>query len=491
MASKRRPKGRPPRRRHKHDLAQAFDWLVPDGAIFAGLPLHGNTRWLPRALVCLALLWAWSESKNLTDAFAGAQRSCDTLGHKRTPRTYQGFLGALARWSGTLIAILLAVLRRHMEDIGGPSWRVDGWLPIAFDGSRATAPRTKANERAFCAARYGQGQTAKYRRKKTKGMRRQKNERQKPQPPAPQVWVTLLWHMGLRLPWDWRLGPSDASERGHATDMVRAGRAPERTLFCGDAGFVGYDFWRAIRQGGGHFLVRVGGNVRLLAETADYKRLGDGRVLCWPKGQMNAGRPPLELRLVTVRLSKKEKMFLLTSVRDAERLTAAQAARLYRLRWGVEVEFRGLKQTLGRAKLRCRNDRRVLAELGWSLLGQAAAELLACKAQSERRAEKAQAPGAEAAQGSAGAGPARRSLAQTMRALRHCLRYPDEVPGAGQDLQSRLAEAMTDGYQRQSSKKARYRPPNPDKKPLGEPKISKPDAEQRQKLRETAEKCAA
>jgi hypothetical protein len=34
------------------------------------------------------------------------------------------------------------------------------------------------------------------------------------------------------------------------------------------------------------------------------------------------------------------------------------------MRWGVEVEFRGLKQTLERARLRCRNSQRLLAELG-------------------------------------------------------------------------------------------------------------------------------
>ena len=45
--------------------------------------------------------------------------------------------------------------------------------------------------------------------------------------------------------------------------MLSQHKFPENTLFCGDAGFVGYDFWRAIHDQGNHFLVRVGGNVRL------------------------------------------------------------------------------------------------------------------------------------------------------------------------------------------------------------------------------------
>ena len=51
------------------------------------------------------------------------------------------------------------------------------------------------------------------------------------------------------------------------------------------------------------------------------------------------------------------------------------------MRWGIEVEFRGLKQTLDRAKLRCRNGRRLLAELNWSIMAMAVAELFALKEQ--------------------------------------------------------------------------------------------------------------
>ena len=36
-----------------------------------------------------------------------------------------------------------------------------------------------------------------------------------------------------------------------------------------------------------------------------------------------------------------------------------------------------------------------------------------------------------------------------------------------------LREAVTDGYRRKGSKKARYRPANPDKKPLGQPQVRK------------------
>ena len=81
-------------------------------------------------------------------------------------------------------------------------------------------------------------------------MRRTQNERNRGQPPKPQAWITLLWHMGLRLPWSWRLGPSNSSERAHVMELVGAGEFPSDTLFCGDAGFVGYPLWSAILRSG-------------------------------------------------------------------------------------------------------------------------------------------------------------------------------------------------------------------------------------------------
>ncbi len=459
-----------------------LDWLLPDGSIFSHVRWHGNTKWLPKSLVWLALTWAWSESRNVTDAFAEALEGCDKAAHSQVPRTYQGFMGALAKWTSTLVALLCVLLQERMAEIGGKFWRIDGWLPIAFDGSRNTAPRTESNEGTLCARNYGHGMTAKYRKKKSKGMRRRKNERNKAHPPRPQVWITLMWHMGLRLPWAWRLGPSNASERAHVSDMVASGEFPENTLFCGDAGFVGYDFWKQMRDRGCHFLVRVGANVSLLAETTKYERLNDSCVLCWPQTMIKAQQAPLRLRLVKVRIGKT-KVFMLTSVLDAAHLTPQQIVKLYKLRWGVEVEFRGLKQTLDRSKLRCRNDRRVLAELDWSIMAMAVAELFALKVQLSKRRNG---PRKEK-----GGDPARRSLANTMRAIRYCLRALNDVTPTGKDLDTLLGEAITDGYQRKSSKKARYRPPNPDKKPLGEPSIRKLTNEERHKLRHTEKPLAA
>jgi hypothetical protein len=462
-------------------MARLFDWFSPEDLIFSKMKLHGNTKWLPRRLALMATVWAWSGSRNVTDAWDEAAEFCQSLFGCLPVGTYQGFMGALSRWTPMLMEILWPLLHQRMEEIGGEFWRVDGWVPIAFDGSRAAAPRTEANERAFCAPNYGKGKTAKYRKKKTKGMRRRNNEKNKSQPQEPQAWITLLWHMGLRLPWMWRLGPSNSSERAHVMEMICAGKFPKNTLFCGDAGFVGFPLWSHITQNGGHFLVRVGANVSLLSESADCDVTKNGLVLCWPR-DMQRKQPPLRLRLVKVRIGKTV-TYLLTSVLDAKKLTIKQMVRLYKMRWGIEVEFRGLKQTLDRVKLRCRNDRRLLVELNWSLMAMALAELFALKEQLTKTSESC-------GHDRQARDPARRSLANTMRAIRSCLRAPDSIPPTGRDLPTLLRKAITDGYRRRKPKRARYRPPNPDKKPLGAPKLRKIHANEKTRLCEIAKELA-
>ena len=463
---------------NNQDLQVLRDWFLPDGSIFSQIRIHGNTKWLPLSLVWLALCWAWTDARHVTDAFTEAASMCQKMFGAVPLTTYQGFMGALVTWTPTFLPLLRTVLQQRMEEIGGKFWRIDGWVPIAFDGSRSSAPRSKSNEAALCAKNYGKGSTAKYRKKKSKGMRRKKNQRHKAQPQEPQAWITLMWHMGLRLPWCWRLGPSNSSERQHVMEMAEAESFPKNTLFCGDAGFVGYPLWSCLVGRGHDFLVRVGANVSLLATDPDciLKKVGKGfLVYCWPKTMMRAGQPPLRLRLVQVYLGKT-KVWMLTSVLDEQRLTTKAMVRFYKMRWGIEVEFRGLKQTLDCAKLCCRDSRRLLAELDWSIFAMAVAELLALKEPLARRRPKS---GKKRHVGD----PIKRSLANTMRALRQCLRNLNDVPELGAEVASQLRDAVTDDYVRKASKKARYRPANPDKKPLGDPKLRRLTVQEKQNLK--------
>jgi hypothetical protein len=458
----RRRRSESTRRTGRENLTALQKWFLPNDGIFSKLRFHGNTSWRPVSMIWLAVFWSWSVQPNLTDAFDDALNCCRRLSIDRVLGTFQGFMNALARWTDAFTHLLFGVLQARMEEVGGKFWRVGRWVPIAFDGSRSSAPRTKDNEQAFRPAHYGHGKTARYRKKKTKGMRRKKNEKNKPQLPQPQAWITLMWHMGLRMPWSWRLGPSNSSERGHVIEMLQQGEFPENTLYCGDAGFIGYPLWSEIVNRGADFLVRVGANASLLMEVADFHRDED-LVLCWPRVAIKAGQPPLHLRLVRIRIGAT-RIWMLTSVTNPTQLTNKQIVRLYKMRWGIEVEFRGLKQTLDWAKLRSRNDQRLLAELHWSLMAMAIAELWALKEQLSRRRHRTKSNRRPY-------DPVKRSLARTIRAIRNCLRNLPPVAEPEEDLATALRIAVTDDYQRKASKRARYRPPNPDKKPIGDPEV--------------------
>jgi hypothetical protein len=313
-------------------------------------------------------------------------------------------------------------------------------------------------------------------------VRRRRNQKHPPQPQGPQAWITMLWHMGLRLPWTWRLGPSNSSERDHVKQMLAQEHFPENRLFCGDAGFTGYPLWEAMTSTPGrHFLVRVGANVSLLSEQADVKQCGGGRVLCWPKGRVDSGDPPLRLRLVRVQVGKT-KMWMLTSVLSERRLSKKDIAKVYKNRWGIEVEYRGLKQTIDKHKLRCHNSERLLVELDWSIRAMAVAELIALREQFRTAAERGSREDHD---------PQDRSLANTMRALRKCMRQLHKFPARDENLLQALSAALVQRYHNGTDKRARYRPKNPDKKPLGDPTIRKLNAAQRERLKQHDQNTAA
>lgn len=473
--NKRRGRNRKCNTNNAAQLNRAFDWFLK-GVNFRDFNPHGNTTWKPTALIIQTLLWIWSDKRSLTGAFDDSRLQSQKLTGTVALTTYQGLAGALLTWTDRFLPPLLEQMHRLMKSIGRRRWKIGRWVVFGVDGSRDSVGRTRSNEQAFCASNYGNGKTAKYRKRKIKGTRKRKQVDSKQCPQAPQIWITMIWHMGLCLPWCWKLGPSNASERGHLMSMIRACKFPKKALFVGDAGFVGFDFWQCITGGGYQFLVRVGGNVTLLEKLGyDIEKRGKGIVYCWPKKKMRSDQPPLVLRVIRVRLGRKKKAMLLTSVLDEAELSTKEALSLYEKRWGIELEFRNLKQTFGRSMLRSRRSDRALNELTWSILGLTVVELFALKQQMPL-------PQAD---------PTRLSVAGALRAVRKTcndLSYDDaEVD----DFETQLALAVTDDYLRSSSKTARYHPQRKHPPSCGLPIIVRADSEQRKKARALALKTAA
>ena len=441
-------------------LRAAVSWAVQAG-IFAHLPVHGNTSWQMVDLITLAMVWVWSGHATLTGAFAEARHwSLQVLG-RLAVGTFQGLLKALVTWTATLLPLLQGRLQQLMQEQAAKHWRVGLWLALAVDGSRISVARTLENEKAFCAPHYGKSRTAKYRRQKSKGkVRRRKH---KPQPVKPQLWITLLWHMGLQMPWSWRTGPSYACERDHLRQLVAAQKFPANTLFCADAGFTGYELWKALLDAGHSFLIRVGGNVTLLRRLGYYAKEKEGIVYCWPQKVASKKQPPLVLRLLRVRVGKCT-MSLLTNVLSEHQLSDRQAMRLYKLRWGVELQFRTVKQTFGRRKLRSRSPARAYVELDWSMLGLWLVQLFAVKEQI-----------------AVGKVPQQCSVSLAIQVVRTTFQRWSEI--SAETFVSQLQKATKDEYRRQGSKKARYRPDYKDKPAAGHPKVLTATREQKEQLR--------
>ena len=446
--------GKPGRPLNGATLHAAVTWAVGRD-VFAGLKAHGNTAWAAAELVVLAVMWVWSDQKTLTGAFREANRwTVDVLG-RSVLGTYQGLMGALTTWTARLIPLLRDRLQGLMARDGADHFRVGGWVPLAVDGTRVGVPRTRENEGAFSSPTYGRSPTAKYRRKRRRraGVRARRG-RATATPQGPQVWVTLLWHLGLPMPWDWRTGPSTASERAHFRDLVAGREYPENTLFCGDAGFTGYDLWRDVIDRQQHFLIRVGANVTLLTGLG-FARERDGVVYLWPTKAAKRHQPPLVLRRIDVTVGKA-RVSLVTSVLDAKRLSPALARRLYRLRWGIELQFRALKQTFGRRMLRSRTPDRALVELDWSLLGLWLIQLFAIKEQIDL-----------------GQLPEQCSVGLAINIVRETFERWWDRPPRGDGLASRLGKAVKDAYVRTTSKQGRYQPRTKSKPSCGHPTIRK------------------
>jgi Transposase DDE domain len=393
-------------------LAEAARHLLP-ADIFACFAAHGNTSWTARVLALTAVAWAWSSQASLSDRFEEARQFVERQSARRLPSTYQGFVAALERWTDCLMAVILNHWRRLAQDRGGAWWKIGRFVPLAVDGTRIQTPRTRSNEARFTAQR-------------SKGSRKSRDVQ-------PQLWLTLLWHAQLRLPWAWRLGPYDASERDHLARLREL--LPASSLVLGDAGFTGYAGWKGLLDGGHHFVMRVGAHVRLLRALGCVRTQGEV-VFLWPDEVRRRQEPPLVLRLVRVR-TRRRTIYLVTSVLDPNELGDQQIAELYRLRWGIEVFVRTFKQTFHRSRLRSAAADNAIRELEWSLLGLMGLQLL----------------GVEALV-TTGQAPARLSTAGALRAVRRrliaaCSDRPDQ-------LRSDLASAHIDHYARRYKTSRRY-----------------------------------
>jgi len=432
---------------YRHPLVSALSPILSEAAFrpeALPAPASGGTarRWQPLMLVWTSLLMAWSDACSLGERFTEARAVMAALfpSRPRVGKTYQGWVKALAVSGSALLDRLAEVLREQMRSMAS-CWTVFGIEAFAVDGSRVECPRTEANQAVL--KRAG--------RKKT----------------GPQLSLTTLYHLGSGCPWDYRIGPGTDSERTHLRAMLAT--LPPGATIVADAGFIGYELLKDILASGRHILFRVGSNVTLLKELGYARVVEDSTVCLWPDQAQKRNQLPLVLRLMVV--PGAHPVYLVTDVLSETALSFEQAGALYRRRWGVEVFYRSLKQTLGRRKMRCGAPDNVRMELAWSLAGLWVLSVMVVEATTAEDRE-----------------PGKVSIAQARDVIRramggHCR--------ANVNLRRQLAAAVQDRYVRTRSKAARDWPHKKNDRPAGAPKIRSANAKETQRAKKLSEKTVA
>jgi hypothetical protein len=397
-------------------------------------------RWDALRLAYVAVLMAWDGGVTLAEQFAAARATVTDMFPclRRVGRTYPGFVKALARSGAGLRERVAVHLRGHVRQLQA-CWQVVGLTAFAVDGSRIECPRTADNQREL--KRAGRKQT------------------------GPQLSLTTLYHMGSGCVWDYRLGPGPENERAHLRAML--GTLPPEALLVADAGFIGYDLLREILGRGRHVLFRVGSNRRLLKHLGYARCEGDDTVYLWPQEAQHQARPPVVLRLLVLR-GGRHPVYVVTDLLSEAALSLEQASVLYRLRWGVEVFYRSLKQTLRQRKMRSGAPRQAKPELAWALTGLWLLSLLGVQALLAR-----------------GKTPHSLSIALARRGVRQAMAGRLRP---GTDLRRHLGRAVKDGYVRRTTKSARNWPHKKNDRPPGPPKIQSATPEQVQHAQQLRDK---
>jgi Transposase DDE domain len=399
-------------------LQQCLRWLLRDVDCSA-ITFRDACCWTPRSLAAAALLWAWSDELTLGERFRSVRKIMVYLRgeQQQLARTYQAFTKMLRRWTQELIRRLTWALRRRMRTTLPQHWQVAGLVMFGVDGSRIDLPRTHSHEQAFSTIRHHR------RGRNRRGRRLAAKDVQKAN--SPQLWLTMMWHAASGLPWDWRSGPADSSERAHLLEMLSD--LPAGALVAADAGFVGYAGLSQLVERGYHVLLRVGANVRLLKQLG-WARESAGTVYLWPDEAGRRGQPPLTLRLVVAHHGKHP-VYLVTSILSQRQLTDRQVIELYAQRWGIELFYRHLKHTFQRRKLLSTSAANARIEIEWSLVGLWAMALYALVEASRQ-----------------GLPPQRLSFAKLLLAFRRTIRDYLHPAERGQRLCARLRQAIIDPY---------------------------------------------
>ena len=323
-----------------------------------------SRRWELQPLLYVLLLMTWCSGDSQPERFETARAVYVTLHPKRRRpgKTIQGFHKALLALPCSVLHTVAGLFRTQILARFGPLMKTDGWIVLGCDGSRIRTPRTAELEK-----RLGNSGVDKNSKCKT-----------------PQIWLTALVHLQSGMPWSWRVGKGDASERLHLIRLIPT--LPPSALIVTDAGYQSYLLALELANAHHSFLLRASTqtifyttDTENMAAEGTYKQVTaeamgkwtEGVVYYWPmEAQTSEGQKPLEVRLIRIKAKKKKHdVWLVTNVLDQKRLTVEMAGKYYKMRWENEGYFRSYKHTLNKVKLSSRTVATVHREVLGSMLG--------------------------------------------------------------------------------------------------------------------------
>lgn len=319
---------------------------------------RSRRRWSlhPLLFVLLSMTWCLGDSQPERFETARAFHVACHNKRRRPGKTFLGFHKALNALPACVLRRVATLFRRRLLDRLAALLKTDGWIVFGCDGSRLRVPRVKELEE-----RLGDpgGDSSSGQK-------------------APQLWLTALVHLASGVPWSWRVGKGDASERAHLIDLIGT-LVPGALVVC-DAGYQGFPVASALASAGRAFLMRVSsqtifytkdaslqteqlGDQTRQVTAAELEKWTDGVVYYWPQQAQKKKEKPVEVRLLCLKGKTREKdVWLASNVRDGEKLTLAMAGKFYRMRWENEGYFRTYKQTLKKVKLSGRTVKAVHRE---------------------------------------------------------------------------------------------------------------------------------
>lgn len=321
-------------------------------------PKQDPSRWALHPLLWVLLTMSWGCGDSQEEKFVTA-RAAYVACHQSTRRpglTLAGFLLAVARLPLCVLRRFSQGVRQQLDAELVESLRINGWVPVACDGTRLECPRSAELQQRLGEA----GKDAS----------------------APMVYLTTFVLLPVGVLWSWRLGKGTANEIEHLRRLLVT--LPRQALLVADAFHVSYDLFVSILQAEASFLIRMSSRAYLYTlKQVPLDRFREGIVYYWPEAVQAAGQPPRKVRLLRVCGKNKTDVWLLTNVLQRRVLSHRTAAQVYRWRWRNEGLFCVYKRMMNKLKLESRTVALVHREAEVSLL--ALQLLLAMTVQETRR----------------------------------------------------------------------------------------------------------